>query len=1770
MLNRTIVRPVATAPTQYVPYRWLLHRLVQHGCAGRGATQQLLHHPEAPPPWDVFSAIMAHSYADRQTAIAVIEAAAQAALHESQQRGKPLQLGGGAGSDAVSSSPTVTIQDAASAAREPAATGSSSGGGGASARRTTNPYTLYPHGVASDVGGVFTTAVTRRVTAEDGLRSVTRQILQCPRLGRDGEVLETLCRALLVSRQRELAADVFLHMPVEAVSEDTWLLLVRAARLTNTAAVDRLVALDVFPLSWALPADAAAGLMLWGGATGGRVRPRPALAIMRRYLAPHILHEAGVPMPRNRRAVSAALPFPSDLQAAAAAIAAWSAGVDGASSKAASAEELLALLRLPSSVKPSSSTKLSSPLSSSPSGLRRKRRSSTSAVQPAHLVPVPQRLWGLGVTSPPPPDPVPFRVFFEICRAKVALTDGIDSSALHWRVVWRSFQLLNRTVPAWYADASTDAQDAEQVVLQLVDVVTRGASPWLSFHLAHHASRLGLVDGVDVALFLLMRTHRGQYVTEGAAVARLIFSWLLGTAAIYRRPERQGAVLNACRVLIQLGMQAELTQLYDLVLDHAVESPQFRRQIVEVLRDVICPSCNAVLRSSDPHKDRQCEGCGEVIKARANTEVASFQLTETERQRKQARISAQQADRKRATTESVRRKRQLALGGAAPAPAPLRPSPAGAQHRVAELSSVTVDAATRFRDRVLAEPTFGETVAAEVPSLNIELLSPARSDVPAVISVPTATAKAASPASPQEPDSADADLNAMELQRIAAMTTWSCCWCGETNKSVPHGTNCGACGAYSGPRADWRRPFTRGGGGASRTVNPIHEFRDRVRAARADSSVELAVGAGMFVLLYRRAFVVGASEEDGDFEAIKGLVALLCSFQQRVLAAALYFNVLPQGLRKVGDDALTALAEAFGLFKRAAIQELASPVLRSKKELAEVILGPNICQKCFGEHPSHLCPLVTREFTKAKAPGGITPEHEKVPRHRETLHLISTADADEPLTVESAYASFLTLPDREDFATTQAQETNFLARLLRRLDHVKRAALVVCHVPLHLRTNEALSGVCTGFSVDSDDYAGMLHKRKFGDAQSTHPNFVQLTRTCCICFDEQHASHACPRLQYWLYEAALDVGSDLAEKLRPTEGLDRPAESQRRRKFSDWGPAAGSAWLSSGPERRLAFSRFLVQRIDEVGLLAQRSNTIANVVNQAVVKLAVSGNEAAAFRIYAWTPAPLIYRPTTAALLRVRGFPEVIVKQGLQSAASGTDWHLMALPADCCLLCFRPGHSFYACPELQYLSQVARWVHIATYVACFKLSNVGVLAAAQALAYDVSCGSLTTKRLREAPDLAKAVTKLVHKCFASGLARFGVALLRVLPAEHLTVPLHTALWRAAGKSAERIEKDKESLAASLAGYQAAVEAYQAAIAASRHAASAGHSINTSRDAASTAGSSTAATTRRPQRGMGVARPSSGSSNAPPPAPVSVTVPPPATTKANVSEARQRLLDAQTEYRRCMTADLCHRCYQCGHEAAACDFHVAELDLGRDMISSFRIVAMDDHSFRPDETYEAILRYARFIAAHHRLLPFQISSVTRAVNAVAALLAMMDNAPAALRLLLYIPPCYRASHVFAHILVRFSISVAKIDELIRLVPTPADIDEEGAIGAEKTTLNVAPFADNALERVFSVIPNIESVLESGEHQLAARDVTDPNSPTKVALAQHGTLEALKQSLLDDIIEPIEAKTGGKVGSRMIYVDAPIDELTSGDEAAPEQLDEGASRETARPWQHHRGD
>jgi hypothetical protein len=1206
-------------------------------------------------------------------------------------------------------------------------------------------------------------------------------------------------------------------------------------------------------------------------------------------------------------------------------------------------------------------------------------------------------------------------------------------------------------------------------------------------------------------------------------------------------------------VLIQLGMQQELSQLYELVVENVSEfDPEYRAKVAKVLGDVTCPSCHSMLPSNDPHIERACHVCGDLVAARPVTERASFEMSEEARERLRARSLANQKARSAALVGAAKKLRDTPKQLSPHIVANKSSTAASSHHSRPDLTSArTTDSAQLFKESVLAanSPAFGSASEA-VWVGSSGALAPEELQVLRQRGDATASAAAAVPlfsnavVPSRSPAHDDITGNTAGDSNKVRFGPWSCCWCGERNDGMARRDSCSACGAYSGPAAEWRVPV--GAPGRDGKFDPIEDFRARVKlvhslqqeeGSASSKSIEVALGAGMHLLVYRRAFALRANKADGDYALVNTVVEVLCRSGQRVLAAAVYFGLIPLSQRQVGST-LSALATAFGKFIDFSDQEAVQRIgkaLGDTRTLVRQVLGENICVKCYGAHSVTDCALVTRKF-KASAkqtPGGMTPEAEKPPTpEKRAMQLLARMDANVPPTVLTAYAAFLSLEDRDGFAQQHAPETNFLALMLRHIDNVKRSALVACHLPLHVRTNDVLRGLCSGFAVELEEYREMIAKRTVGDASTHHPNFVQLTRTCCICFDGQHASHACPKLLHWLHDCAKADSPDDAELFKPAQDSVQAAADDKAvvRQEPPSGPnhrrAAVAGWTGSGPERLLAFSKFLLNRIDAISGLAAKSDVIAETLNLVIVKLAASGQESHAFRLYAWSPMPVIQRTTTATLLRVRNFDDAIVEQGLKAGATGSDWRLVALPSTACLMCFREGHSFHMCPELQYLSNSARWLQIIQSVASFKLSNVGILAAAQAITYDVLCGKLTTKRIRESPELGKALCRLAHKCFAAGIPRHGAAFLRVLPVELLSPALHVSLWRAAGKTADAIERDMQALEPALDRFGSAVKDFSSAVSAPVTAAPA------------------APAKASPRRGVGVNR-AAPSKPTEPAGGAAVAVSGGSGLTAagralRIEAAKQALTASQADYRRASTAGVCHRCFGAGHEAVDCELHQAEVLFGRDMIAAFRMIAMDDHHFTPADTYATTLQYARFIAEYHRQLPYHISSVTRAANAVAALLAMMGNAPAALRVLLYIPASFRASHVFAHILARYDLPLDRIEMLIGEVDTPADPSSDGAMTTERQVLNIAPQPDLALEKVFHVIPNVDDVIASGEHELAATDVTDVSQPTKVACAQHCTMHDLSEALLERITKPLEERTGTTFGSRMMFLDVAVDE------------------------------
>lgn len=105
--------------------------------------------------------------------------------------------------------------------------------------------------------------------------------------------------------------------------------------------------------------------------------------------------------------------------------------------------------------------------------------------------------------------PSPFLMFFKIIREARDVVSGSTDFAhvlgkshlittgglpmIHWGVVWRFFQTLNRECPMWFTIIPEEAADLCQYV---VDTLCRGANPWMSLNVARAVSSRHIVDGL--------------------------------------------------------------------------------------------------------------------------------------------------------------------------------------------------------------------------------------------------------------------------------------------------------------------------------------------------------------------------------------------------------------------------------------------------------------------------------------------------------------------------------------------------------------------------------------------------------------------------------------------------------------------------------------------------------------------------------------------------------------------------------------------------------------------------------------------------------------------------------------------------------------------------------------------------------------------------------------------------------------------------------------------------------------------------------------------------------------------------------------------------------------------------------------------------------------------------------------------------------------------------------------------------------------------------
>ncbi|EKF39130.1 hypothetical protein MOQ_000649 [Trypanosoma cruzi marinkellei] len=1250
--------------------------------------------------------------------------------------------------------------------------------------------------------------------------------------------------------------------------------------------------------------------------------------------------------------------------------------------------------------------------------------------------------------------PSPFLLFFKIAlEARDVVTGGGDITAafgqshitpsgglpmIHWGVVWRFFQTLNRESPSWFAVMPEEAGDLSKYV---IDALCRGANPWMSLNVARAASSRHIVDGLDMSLWLLHRLDVSHHTEEAREVTKKVFRWLLVDVGVHLLPQLHHHLIPASRVLIRLGLHEELKQFYNAVLDNVYAfSESFRADFMRVMEDLVCPMCSSILPEQDVYVERSCPLCLTVVPSKDPNALPSFQLSNEHVTRLREKRKALRAKGRRHLHERIYRWSKNDDDGKDNSSPP---------HEMGEASSSLptrqpLDASSVFKREILGEtvplipgvpvnqnmplfqleegghgdnsegaggsmPPFDVHAAMEESSRRLQLQEAARRYALAQRGVLTSARLLAAPPSLLSSDTFHTALQQQQqgwqraqqtklLVHVRTDGPWTCVWCQEHNSEWGSRVQCTACGAETGPLAPWRHFAYAESGDVMQEI--------RARVANAEARPVDAVVAAYMLMVYRRAFMLRATPH--DHERIDQLIRRLCWLHERVLAGYLYVRfVSPHSRSK--NDTLWAVAKLFGCTEAEYAEISAQELIHDEKKFFQTIFTPTTCKVCFGSHAWKTCPIITRDFSSTtRASINMTPE-EKQRAMLQHLRLVVEAalqrGAENSRLVVDAYTTFVKSPYRELFAEVHSEEVNRLSILLSQYHQYRRAAFLLCHIPLHLRDDQAYLLMAHYFNVPAEEARELLRKRSaVGVEDESHPNFVQVALTCCMCLDERHASFECPRLVTWLNEVDAH-GAMVNVKASEAVLYDPLRENQRVRRLR----AQVDGWTSAGPERLHAFYRFLLQRVDSFqedvqgegiedgdtsDVASVEATTAANVrkpqrridaddlivyaINKTIAKLAAVGHEKGACRLYARAPGAFISRHSTYEMLRMQRFSEDgirtllnsgTVSSSLSASASIDDATVLGLSSEAasaaavplqrlCLLCFDPGHAYLECPELAAQpTNAAKLEYVATQVGGIRCTSDGIRAAAAYVYHMYNLGNLTGEMLRAHPSLVRALLRLIRRCFATGQLAAGVRVLRRIPAE--VVPparVYTDLWRAAGLQEEAVEERRAQL---LAIYEA----------------------------------------------EGLVP--------------DIDHPPARQTYTN------RLA---TNLSRTLHDDLCRHCYQHGHTLATCSVFHAEVSFGRDYVAAYRMSMMSEQLDR-DWQDAYLLKLTDFFQTHRLFMPYHIVGIANALNAIAAMWSFRGEPGIAIRHLLSIPPAYRRRQAFKHILHALHVPVAEANSVL---------------------------------------------------------------------------------------------------------------------------------------------
>lgn len=1370
----------------------------------------------------------------------------------------------------------------------------------------------------------------------------------------------------------------------------------------------------------------------------------------------------------------------------------------------------------------------------------------------------------------------PTPIFVLIRLLKDARSPGgphsIPVALAHWRQAWGALQMLNKANPWWLQRAyhsvnaivlgeessSSFHSDAEGAVRDVLEVLCRGASPWMSLNVARLCAGKHLMDGLDAALWLLHRLDPAHHTVESRQVAGHVFRWLLADVGIHLHEALHHHLVPLARVLIRLEMTSELQQLYQTVLNRSYAfSPVHKSELLRVMSDFICPVCSSLVMGDEEkgaahaeaekaptgatkgsmpnvYKERVCQNCLVLIPAKERDAAPSFSLTEEHlgRIRERRRAKAEQARQRFLATSSrrlsayapvddLKRLRRLLLSSQEGEEAAEQRRDSGD----AFIPGVTLSSSASLHPSDPSRPLLSEVSQAKDEAsrrLSAHQLSSSTSLMlagRARLQIPTRS------------------LNTMDLppamegqQAITLLgSSWVCVWCRELHSEYASRLVCRACGAETGPEAPWR-VFRF----ASDAMSEV-----RQRMLLAADRLEDAVSAAYALMLFRQTFLL-RSAPPKDTDLLMGVLRTLAAHHERVLLGYLVVRLVsPQDRcipayrplliqiaeefheaerkrsRQDGSNGETEEEEGLVATPAAAVETLTEAEVADDEVLFPIIFTPHTCRLCFGRHPVDLCPIRTRRFppplpsctplratTEERTAAGVSHLQRRVQVAQDAVNAASAASpsdgARSPIdpkvaaVVAAAYTAFLASGMRELFARLCSLEANQLSILLSRLGQYRRAAFVLCHIPLPQRQSQAYMMLLKYYQVDSEAAVKQLNSSTRSGSRS-YPTIMQVTKVCCMCLEEPHASHLCPRLQSWADAVTKTKGSSSAS--------DNAAQEDARLR------AQASGWTSSGPERLHTFYRFLLQRMITMRTASppqeEASDTLIWALNQTITGLLTASTASdggdpsgvtGARTLVAHTPPRLLLQETVAMMLRVcEGYDPDVAQSMVEDPDDGG---LSAISAAVplkkfCLLCFQSSgggmtegdaflaqdhdgdevgadgreamHTFLRCSDLIGTSSLSHQVRmLCEHVGSLTISApAGPQSAAAALTLLYQEGKLRPSLFRHDPSLALCVLSLAHRCFACGERSAAVRLMRHLPLEMVPLEMFPLLWRSAGLAEAAVE---ERLVAVQSLYDA--------------------------------------------EGL---------------EPSHTNPPPRRSFSASFSPHWHGIL----------FDGLCRHCFSSNHTLECCELLREEVCFGRDLVAAYRMcVVSEGLESAWQDAY--LLALTRFIQAHRMWLPYHVTGVANALNAITVMWGLRGFPGIAATLLLAVPPAFRRAQTVRHVLHAFHIPPSDAARVVSKLQFSREVTPPSSSSPQRHPLLVTRTAlrDELKSTAFTPFPAARRGLAEADAAMKRIEerCTLPLHSLDVA-QQVGGVAQLREDF-DPLLSLLEEMIGIQLGSRHV--------------------------------------